>query len=172
MDQVGIADTGVLTRELLEELRGLDCAIPILADSRRGLRGYPPCIFKMNAAELATLTGCEADASLAAISRAASQLAVENQRPVFVTLAERGIIGSSQDGCAGHIPAVPLRGPIDVVGAGDSVTANLAAALAAGASMGEAMELAALASSVVLHQLGTSGAASIRDIGALLADPE
>ncbi len=168
MDQVDIADTGVLTRELLAGLRDLDCAIPILADSRRGLHGYPPCIFKMNAAELAALSGCAAHASLAEISCAASQLAVKNRRAVFITLAERGIVGAAPDGYTGHVPAVPVHGPIDVVGAGDSVTANLAAALAAGASLGEAMELAALASSVVLHQLGTSGAARVGDIEALL----
>ncbi len=169
MDQVDIADTGVLTRALLAKLRGLDLSIPILADSRRGLSGYPPCIFKMNAAELAALTECAADATVREVSRAAARLAHANQRPVFVTLAERGIIGATPGGDSAHVPAIPVRGPIDVVGAGDSVTANLTAALAAGASVGEAMELAVLASSVVLHQLGTAGAASVREIESLLS---
>jgi bifunctional ADP-heptose synthase (sugar kinase/adenylyltransferase) len=48
------------------------------------------------------------------------------------------------------------------------VTANLAAALAAGASLEEAISMAALASSVVIHQLGTSGSASISQMEALL----
>ena len=48
------------------------------------------------------------------------------------------------------------------MGAGDAVTANLAAALAAGASPREAMELAMAAASLVIHQLGTTGTASIR----------
>ncbi len=172
MDQVDIADTGVLTRSLLTELRGLDFSVPILADSRRGLRGYPPCIFKMNASELAALTECPADATVGEVSRAAARLADANQRPVFVTLAERGIVGATPGEDSAHVPAIPIRGPIDVVGAGDSVTANLTAALAAGASVGEAMELAALASSVVLHQLGTSGAASVREIESLLSGPK
>ena len=54
-------------------------------------------------------------------------------QPVFVTLAERGIVGALPGRRPEHVPAHPVRGPIDIVGAGDAVTANLAAALAAGA---------------------------------------
>ena len=60
--------------------------------------------------------------------------------------------------------ALPLRGEIDIVGAGDSVMANLSVALASGATVQEAMELAALASSIVVHQLGTTGTATMEDI--------
>ena len=64
---------------------------------------------------------------------------------------------------------MPIRGPIDVVGAGDAVTANLACALAAGTSLREAMELASAAASVVLHQVGTTGAATPADLEMLAA---
>ena len=60
-----------------------------------------------------------------------------------------------------------MRGEIDIVGAGDAVTANLTTALAAGASLTEALELANAAASIVIHQLGTTGTASpdqIREI--------
>jgi bifunctional ADP-heptose synthase (sugar kinase/adenylyltransferase) len=65
---------------------------------------------------------------------------------------------------AEHVAAHPIRGPIDVVGAGDSVTANLAAALAAGADAKEAMTLAMAAASVVIHQLGTTGTATTAQV--------
>ena len=52
--------------------------------------------------------------------------------------------------------------------AGDAVTANLIAALAAGATVGEAIEIAMVAASIVIHQLGTTGTATIREIGELL----
>ncbi len=68
-----------------------------------------------------------------------------------------------------HVPAHPVRGEIDIVGAGDAVTANLAAALAAGASQREAMELAMAAASIVIHQLGTTGTASIAQLARQLA---
>jgi bifunctional ADP-heptose synthase (sugar kinase/adenylyltransferase) len=61
-----------------------------------------------------------------------------------------------------------LRGEIDIVGAGDSVMANLAMALAAGAGTSEAMTLAMAAASVVVHQLGTTGTASQQDIRPLV----
>ncbi len=171
MDQVDLAETGVVTAVLLARLAELEGAarrIPILADSRRGLRGYPACTFKMNAAELSALTGLAPGAPVEEIGRAAAALAARNQRPVFVTMAERGLLGATPDGEVEHVNALPVRGPIDVVGAGDSVTANLAAALAAGATLREALELAAVASSIVIHQLGTSGAASARMIAEAL----
>ena len=102
------------------------------------------------------------------VKTAASEMAQTNGRTVFVSLSERGILGAEPKKNPEHVPALPLRGPIDIVGAGDSVTANLATALAAGATVKEALELASVASSHVIHQLGTTGAASVADIQALM----
>ena len=169
MDQVDVPETGVVTSGLLAEFSEGAGEQPVIADSRRGLREFPPVIFKMNAPELSALTGMPADAPVPEICRAAAELAARNGRAVFVTMAERGLFGALPDGQIEHVPALPLRGPIDVVGAGDSVTANLTAALAVGATLREALELAALASSIVIHQLGTSGTASFAEMSALLA---
>jgi rfaE bifunctional protein kinase chain/domain len=172
MDQVDVADTGVVTSSVLEAVGALEKKsppIPVLADSRRGLHGFPSVIFKMNAAELAALTGMPAESAVDEIRRAAVELAKKNERAVFVTLAERGLVGALPDGRSEHVPALALRGTIDVVGAGDSVTANLATALAAGAELREALSIAALASSIVIHQLGTSGSASVAQMNALVA---
>ena len=170
MDQVDEAETGVVTKTMLGIL-GLTTrgrALPVVADSRRGLHGFPSVIFKMNAAELGKLCGLSGSLSVEQVREAAVQLARKNQRVVFVTMAERGLVGASPAGAVEHVHALPLRGPIDIVGAGDSVTANLALALAAGATLREALELAALASSLVIHQLGTTGTASIAQMQALL----
>ena len=143
----------------------------VLADSRRGLREFPPLGFKMNADELARMTGVAGPSSAVEAVRAqAAALAERNGRPVFVTLAERGIVGALPGRRPEYVPAHPVRGPIDIVGAGDSVTSNLAAALAAGAVAVEAMELAMAAASLVIHQLGTTGTASIPQIAALLGE--
>jgi len=171
MDQVDIPETGVVTNKLLEVVKDLaerKPDLPILADSRRGLRDFPALIFKMNAAELAALSGAPANLSLDEIKRMAQELANKNSRAVFVTAAERGIIGATPGGLAEHVPALPVRGLIDIVGAGDAVTANLSAALAAGAMFREAVELANAAASVVIHQLGTTGTASIPQIREVL----
>lgn len=167
MDQVDVPETGVVTRRLLDTVKALALnrpELPVLADSRRSLRDFPPVIFKMNAAELSALSGEATTLTIDEIKALARELAQRNRRAVFVTAAERGMVGASPSDRAEHVPALPVRGPIDVVGAGDAVTANLAAALAAGADLREALELANAAASIVVHQLGTTGTASIRQL--------
>jgi len=171
MDQAPLAETGVVTRKVLEALAVLAESKPlmsVLADSRRGFRDYPPVGLKMNASELAAILGRSEMMNLQQISDAAAGLAVERRKCVFVTLAERGLLGAESNGSVASVPAYPVRGPIDIVGAGDAVTANLSAALAAGATMLEALELAAAAASIVIHKLGTTGTASVPELAALL----
>jgi len=158
-------------REAAKEVAEQDPELLILADSRRGLRGFPPVTFKMNAAELSALTGARGELSLEQIKEAADALAHRNGRSVFVTLAERGILGAAGSGQVEHVPALPVRGAIDIVGAGDAVTANLVAALAAGATLREALEIANAAASEVVHKLGTTGTASVAEIRELLVPP-
>jgi len=170
--QVDEPETGVITASLLEAVKDVAKERPgllILADSRRGLRGFPPVVFKMNSTELALLAGLKPLMEMAMVRQTAVELARRQARYVFVTLAENGIVGASPQGQCERVPALPLRGEIDIVGAGDAVTANLTASLAAGASLHEALEIANAAASIVIHQLGTTGTASARQIEELLA---
>jgi bifunctional ADP-heptose synthase (sugar kinase/adenylyltransferase) len=171
LDQVDVPETGIVTRMVLDRIKRLakeNSDLVVIADSRRSLRDFPAVIFKMNAAELKSLMGADEELSFAEVGRTAAELALQNQRSVFVTLAGRGIVGTSADGRYGHVPALPLRGQIDIVGAGDAVSANLAVAIAAGASLNETLELANAAASVVIHKLGTTGTASVGEIEKLL----
>jgi rfaE bifunctional protein kinase chain/domain len=171
LDQVDVPDTGVVTRNVQRTVGNLlegHPDLPILADSRRGLRGYPPVIFKMNASELAALTGALRELSLDEIKHEALALARKNAQTVFVSIAAQGISGASAKGEVCHVSAMPVRGEIDVVGAGDAVSANLAAAMAAGGTLAEALELANAAASVVIHKLGTTGTANVGEIADLL----
>ena len=104
----------------------------------------------------------------AALYSAAARLARKTKNYCFVTLAEKGMVGAGPDGAVEQWPAFALRGRIDIVGAGDCVSANLTAALAAGASLREALQLASAASSVVIHKIGTTGTASVKEIRDLL----
>lgn len=174
LSQVDRPETGVLTTPVLAAVGDLARAHPgklFLADSRHGFGAFPPLGFKFNANEMAPLLGLPATSPAADIGAAAAQWARRNGQPVFITLAERGIVGALPDGAWEHLPAWPVRGEIDVVGAGDAVTANLLAARAAGASLREALELAAAAASLVIHQLGTTGTASVAQLGALICAP-
>jgi len=171
LDQVDVAETGVITGKVLQAARSIIAEHPnlfVIADSRRGLNGYPQVALKMNRAELAAMVG-HVPREIAHIRKAATHLAASHGKPVFITLAERGIVGAAPGSQAIHRDALPLRGEIDIVGAGDSVTANLTAALAAGAQIEEALELAVASSSIVIHQLGTTGTASVPEIESLMA---
>lgn len=177
MDQVDVAETGVVTagvRAALAEIAQRRPTLPILADSRRSLRDWPPFIFKMNRQELGAMLDRDL-ADLATVPDAALDLARRNCRPVFITLAEHGMIaadaggeGIADDAVAHHAPSFPIRGEIDVVGAGDAVSANLGAALAAGADVSEAVALANAAASLVIHQVGTTGTAGVSELRALV----
>ncbi len=140
MDQVGLPETGVITSKLLE---AVSCIVSALA-------------------------GCPDPAQLEELKAVAAVLARKQVRHVFVTLSERGILGASPEGRVEHVPALPVRGPIDIVGAGDAVTANLTAALAAGATLREVMEIAMAAAAIVIHELGTTGTASVNQIRSVL----
>ena len=171
LDQVPVPGTGVVTEKMIEAITRIGEASPnllILADSRGGPSRFRNVSLKMNSLELAALMGTRHELDLAQIKGAAAVLARERERQVFVTCAERGIIGARPDGEIEHIPALPVRGEIDIVGAGDAVTANLASALTAGASLREALEIANRAASVVIHKLGTTGAATVAEIEGVL----
>ncbi len=160
MDQVDISGTGVITSEVLQALAALAEVVPVLADSRSGLGRFPPLIFKLNRNELHALGCISSQAGNDELCAAVEALADRNRRPSFATLAEDGIVGATPGVRSQWVPSLPVRGPIDIVGAGDSVTAALTAALAAEATLGEAMELAMLAASVTVHQIGTTGLAN------------
>jgi bifunctional ADP-heptose synthase (sugar kinase/adenylyltransferase) len=163
LEQVERAGTGAIVPNVLDVLAEhsrLRPEVPILADSRRGLRGWPALWFKMNAVELMRLTGMDGVTDLEAIREQARGLARSNNKPVFVSLSERGILAAEADGRVLEAEAHPARGPIDVVGAGDAVSAHLAASLAGGASLADGLRLAMAAASVVVHKLGTTGTAS------------
>lgn len=173
MDQAGVRGMGCITPAVLAAIAALQAQQPnlvVIADSRHGLGHFPPFIFKMNASEFAALRGQAGPPGnvIRCNQEGAAELARRHGQPVFITLAEAGIVGAGPDGTAEHVPALPVRGPIDIVGAGDTVTAALGLALAAGATLAEAMTLAQAAASLVIHQLGTTGVAKPAEMRTLL----
>lgn len=179
LEQVNEPGTGVFTPPVLEEIASLvdtRTNLLILADSRQGLGAFPPVTFKMNLDEFARLrippddhTDAE-DASfdLDDVRDGAADLARSNGQTLIITMAERGIIGATPSGETWHAASRPVEGEIDIVGAGDSVTASLATSLGSGANLEDALEIAMAAASVVIHKLGTTGTASPKEISAKL----
>lgn len=74
---------------------------------------------------------------------------------LLVTRGEHGMTLISPDGKALHIPA-QAKEIYDVTGAGDTVIATLAAAIAAGQPLAEAVALSNVAAGIVVGKLGTA----------------
>ena len=79
-----------------------------------------------------------------------------NIESLVITLSEHGIALCERSGSVKRAKAATLRGVFDVSGAGDTVVAVLAAALAAGASPWDACKLANVAGVIVVGKSGTA----------------
>lgn len=89
------------------------------------------------------------------IDKAKKLIADFGIKAVLITRSEQGMSLITNDNTEFHLPAI-AKEVADVTGAGDTVIATLAAALAAGQSMKQAVTLANVAASIVVSKLGTS----------------
>ena len=86
-----------------------------------------------------------------------------HHKPVFITMGDAGISGRDSTGFF-HYSVFKIDGPIDIVGAGDSVLAGIGLALCAGATAKEATYIGNLVGSITVQQLGTTGIATQENI--------
>jgi rfaE bifunctional protein kinase chain/domain len=97
---------------------------------------------------------------------AALALAKQTCQPVYLTQGDQGIRLVRPDGATTHLPAFPVAGPIDIVGAGDSTTAGIVSALLSGGTLEEAGTLGNLVASITIQQIGTTGTATPEHVSA------
>jgi rfaE bifunctional protein kinase chain/domain len=167
-DQVQETDCGVITERMRDELSALAQAYPtvaFLADSRVRIGLFEDIILKPNAREAASAIDVDfaGEPERATAEAAAAALYGKAGQPVFLTLGGDGIMVFHADGPT-HVQAVPVTGPIDIVGAGDATMAGIASALCAGATAPEAAQIGCLASAVTIQRIGTTGTASREQI--------
>lgn len=170
LDQVSEEDCGVVTARVREELAMLGEAQPekfVLADSREEIGSFQAVSVKPNhreclAAEFPNITLCaESLTEEPSILAAANGMAGRTRRAVFCTAGEYGVlVAKPKAGPPQCVPAYPVSGPIDIVGAGDSTSAGITCAVAAGASLEEAAAFGCLVASITIQQIGTTGTAS------------
>lgn len=149
---------GLLSREIVEAAFG--CGL-ILADPKpqnidvfAGITCVAP-----NVAEAAAVTGI-AISDDAALEAAGTALVHRlDCRYAVVTHGEHGMALFGRDGKRLSVPSV-ARTVYDVSGAGDTVIAVLTLALAAGAAIEQAVELANFAAGAVVEKLGTATASA------------
>ena len=112
-------------------------------------------VFKPNRRELESALGAAVDLqNRNALPEVLTRLKVDN---LLVTLGADGMLLVTKDGGSLRIPSI-ARQVYDVSGAGDTVTAWLGTALAAGASLAEAAQLANYAAGV---EVGKPGVATV-----------
>ncbi len=158
---------GLLCREIVEAACRCDLVLADPKPCNVELYAGITCIAP-NAAEAAAMTGI-AVSDDASLERAGVRLIeVLGCRYVVITRGEHGMALFGKEGERLQMPSV-ARTVYDVSGAGDTVTAVLALALAAGAPIEQAMQLANFAAGVVVEKLGTA-TASPEEILALV-DP-
>lgn len=173
-DQVSERNLGVVTDAVRDHLaalaeRHLSCRM--LADSRSHIGLFRNVIVKPNQHELAAAIGKTDKANEKGqpeesqlgghpqVVSAARELAKRTGRAVFATVGADGILYIDSSSLR-HVPGVPVTGPIDIVGAGDSTMAGIASALCAGATPIQAARIGCLVASLTIQQLGVTGTAT------------
>jgi rfaE bifunctional protein kinase chain/domain len=165
MTEPEIGTIGSRARAELARLAERHPSVWFLADSRERIGLFEHVIAKPNMRECVRAIFPEhaGDPDMQDTRRAAEMLRQRTGRPVFVTLGAAGMLVGSDAGWT-HVPGIPVHGPTDVVGAGDSAMSAIATGLSAGASLQEAAALGNLAAAVTIQQLGTTGTASPQQI--------
>jgi rfaE bifunctional protein kinase chain/domain len=159
LDQVSEPECGVVTarvRDRLAELGAKDAGRIVIVDSREQIGLFRNAWLKPNERECLRAAGQTND-----LRDAMKRLVQRVGRPIICTQSEKGmLVASSAEREPLEVPAYPVSGPIDSVGAGDSSSAALACALASGVGLAEAAAFGNLIASITIQQIGTTGTAS------------
>lgn len=159
-DQVEEPNCGVITDRVRKRIAQLGDKWPkkiLLADSRRRIGLFRNVIVKPNKSEAAHSLDLAPDQT--SPEYIVRSIAYRTERPACITLGPKGVLAfDGQE--AHHVRGFTNKGPIDIVGAGDSLTAGMVSALCAGATLAEAALVGNLVASITIQQIGVTGTAS------------
>jgi rfaE bifunctional protein kinase chain/domain len=173
LDQVSEKDCGVVTKRVREHLAELGAREPgkfVLADSRERIGQFQNVCVKPNEREcLRHQQKAYAPESAENFPglHPAQYVAFSVNRTVFCTLGDRGIaLTHPSTEAASFIPAYPVSGPIDIVGAGDSCSAGITSAMVSGLTHEQAAAFGNLIASITIQQIGVTGTATPEQVRA------
>jgi bifunctional ADP-heptose synthase (sugar kinase/adenylyltransferase) len=174
LDQIEEPRWGVVNPAVRDHLKELSRADPdklMFIDSRAHIGAFDCGVLKPNLAECLqaldpreTPPDAKTPDALTTASRAAAALVARSGRPLFCTLGADGILVAPLEAAPQHAPGIPVEGDVDIVGAGDSATSGIVAALLAGATPLEAATVGNLVASITVQQLGTTGTATADEV--------
>jgi D-glycero-beta-D-manno-heptose-7-phosphate kinase len=150
-------DKGVMTPKLINEVIALgnEYRLPVLVDPKfKNFFAYRHvAVFKPNKKETEDALGVKMLEEEDFISAAKALQQRLNAGNILLTLGELGMLLLEENGTVLRVPTKAQK-VADVSGAGDTVIATLATALAGGATMGEAAYLANFAGGLVCESVG------------------
>lgn len=178
-DAVLVSDYGfgLVTPALFARLRerlagGAGPPTPLLLDSRHNLTDFRGCTAcTPNEAEAEQALGEPIGDDPSRLERAGRELLARTAAGgVVVTRGSRGMAVFVPGRPTERLPIFGSDEVADVTGAGDTVAAALALALAAGASLGEAARLASYAGGLVVMKRGTAAVSGAELVEAIRGD--
>lgn len=162
LDQIAEPDWGVVNTDLRNAVDELAKAAPdklIFVDSRSHIGHFNSGTLKGNLSEMLKTAGWELEDSHAVVD-ATAPLSRKTGRPIFCTMGVDGILVVFPDKLPIHVNGFPVKGPVDICGAGDSATSGLVLSLCSTATEAEAAVVANLVASVTVQQIGVTGTAT------------
>ncbi|MDQ2623656.1 MAG: PfkB family carbohydrate kinase, partial [Actinomycetota bacterium] len=169
--------SGLYPDAVLDHLRAIVAARPELTcvvDTRHLGVPIPQSVLKLNCREATTFAHDAPRESLpdADALELASRIARDNTTTVFLTRGEDGIVVADGEQASSVLP-IDCGSRVDPVGAGDVVTAALAATLGSGGTALEAGTIANLAAAHSVRSLRATGASTVTPeavVGELASD--
>ena len=162
---------GALTNEICAAVirAAREAGVPVLVDPKtKDLSKYSGATtICPNLNELSLATGVQAHQTDALLAAAHAQMIEHDFRFLTVTMSEKGIRILGPNAGDDYYSPARAREVFDVSGAGDTVIATLAAALAGGLHIHTAVELANMAAGIVVGKIGTVPIAQHELIAAL-----
>jgi len=159
----------------LNELLARQTSRMFITDCRHIAGVYAHCMRRLNEVEATKLCGAAHEygdvVALEEVQAAAGQLVARWQKPVFVSRGARGVVVAEATGIQ-TVPGLHIINPTDPVGAGDSMLAGIAAALAAGLAPLPAATFGNFVAGVTVQKLFQTGTASPPEILAIGSDPD
>jgi D-glycero-beta-D-manno-heptose-7-phosphate kinase len=163
-DAVLVSDYGsglinpALVAKMKSTIKGAGLSIPLLVDSRYQLlryRGLTACT--PNESEVEQALGVRINDNARTLERAGREILERTaMKAVLMTRGSRGMALFVPGASTLHIPIFGSDEIADVTGAGDTVMATMALALAAGAAFEQAAHLANYAGGLVVMKRGTA----------------
>jgi len=165
--------SGLYTPQLIDRINAAIAANPgtvFVVDTRNLGVPFPTAVLKLNCREATAFFGEQplddiADEDAMVLAR---QIADATHSAVFLTRGANGLVVASGEDVQYVLP-IDTGPKVDTVGAGDVVTATIAALMAAGAGATEAAQAANLAASVSVRVLQATGTDAVTPSAVLRA---